>query len=185
MTAKHLTRTKAGKALLSLVVLAMLAVTLQSLVFSGATFTARSSNASNVFSAATLTHTNSKAGQVVVDATGLHPGETRSSQLTLTGGGDVTGVYTLTAANIVDTPVSPGLSNTLILTVNDVTGGTPGAQLYHDTVARLNAVTPSLGPIAPGAYREYQIVLDYPSNAPPALVGAAMDLTLRFTGVSP
>ena len=46
MTAKHLTRTKAGKALLSLLVLAVLAVTLQTLVFSDAKFTTASSNAS-------------------------------------------------------------------------------------------------------------------------------------------
>ena len=57
MTAKHLTRTKAGKALLSLVVLALLAVALQSLVFSDASFTAGSANPANVFTAGSLSHT--------------------------------------------------------------------------------------------------------------------------------
>ncbi len=65
MTAKHLTSTKAGKALLSLLVLAVLAVTLQTVVFSDARFTAASSSASNVWTTGTLSHANSMADGVV------------------------------------------------------------------------------------------------------------------------
>ncbi len=182
MTAKHPTRTKASKALLSLLVLAMLAVTLQSLVFSDATFTSTSSNASNVFTAGTLTHVNSMADQVVVNASCLRPGSTRSGTLTITGGGDGPGAYTLTAASVTDTPASPGLSKTLILRVDDITSG--GTQLYRDTVANLTATAPSLGTIAPGETRTYQLTLEYPSTASSTLQGATMDLTLQFTGIS-
>ena len=60
MTVKHLTRTRAGKAFLSLVVLALLAVALQSLVFSNASFVSGSTNPGNVFTAGSLSHENSR-----------------------------------------------------------------------------------------------------------------------------
>lgn len=180
MTAKHPTRTRARKALLSLVVLALLAVALQSLVFSDASYTAGSSNPANVFTAGSLSHTNSMGGQVVFDAAYLRPGVGKEGTVTLTGEGTLTGLYTLSKGAVVDDPVDPGLSKTLVLLVQEV--GAP-APIYNDTVDRMPMLT--LGAIAPGVARTYLLRLTYPaSGANRALDGATMSLTLTFEGTS-
>lgn len=182
MTAKHLTRTKAGKAFLSLIVLALLAVTLQSLVFSSASYVSGKSNAGNIFTAGSLSHTNSRANQVVLDASYLRPGLSKNGSLTITGSGSLTGVYTLSKATLADTPSLPGLSNTLTLTIQDVTSGT--TTLYSGTVAAFTSC--SLGSIATGVARTYRFTLLYPAaSANSALDGATMALRLTFTGVTP
>ncbi len=129
MTAKHLTRTKAGKAFLSLVVLALLAVALQSLVFSDASFTARSANPANVFTAGSLSHTNSMADQVVLDASYLRPGLSKTGSLTIAGGGTLTGAYTLSKASLVDTS---GISRSL----EHADADDPGRDQRHDHAVR-------------------------------------------------
>ena len=179
MTTKQLTRTKAGKALLSLLVLAVLGVTLQTLVFSDAKFTTASSNASNIWASGTLTHTNSLADQVVVNGANLRPGQTATGTVTITAGGDGYGAYTLAKANLVDIPASPGLSNTMQLLIQDITSG---STIYTGTVAAFTSS--SLGTIAPGVATTYRVTLTYPSSASSNLQGAALSLTLRFTGVS-
>ena len=182
MTAKHLTRTKAGKALLSLVVLALLAVALQSLVFSDASFVSGSANPGNSFTAGSLSHINSGADQVVLDASYLRPGLSKKGSLTITGGGSLTGVYTLSKATLADAPSSPGLSNTLTLTIQDVTSGT--TTLYTGTVAAFTSC--ALGSIATGVTRTYRFTLLYPAaSADSALDGATMALRLTFTGATP
>jgi len=181
VTAKHLTTTKAGKALLSLVVLALLAVALQSLVFSNASFVSGSANPGNSFTAGSLSHTNSRADQVVLDASYLRPGLSKNGSLTITGGGSLTGVYTLTKASLTDTSSSLALSNTLTLTIQDVTSTTT---LYRGTVAAFTSC--SLGSIAAGDVRTYRFTLLYPAaSANSALDGATMALGLTFTGVTP
>ena len=64
MSHKGASGTKVKKTFLTLVVLALLAVALQSLVFSGASFTSSSGTPGNVFTAGTFGHTNTKAGVV-------------------------------------------------------------------------------------------------------------------------
>lgn len=183
MTAKHLTRTKAGKALLSLLVLAILAVTLQSLVFSSSSFTAGSSNPANVFTAGTLTHSNPMDGQVVLDAAGLRPGgPAQSGTLTITGGGTLTGVYRISKASLTDAPADPALSAALALRIEDVTGA--ATTLYQGTPAAFGSVP--AGSIAPGEARTWRFTLWFPAaNAPSSLQGATMWLRLQFTGVTP
>jgi hypothetical protein len=181
VTAKHLTRTKAGKALLSLVVLALLAVALQSLAFSDASFTAGSANPANVFTAGSLSHTNSRAGQVIVDAADLRPGMSKQGTVTITGAGTLPGLYALNKGTVVDNPASPGLSRTLVLFIQETGVATP---LYNNTVDLMPASL-TLGTIAPGAARTYLVRLTYPTaGADPALQGASMTLPLQFTGVS-
>lgn len=182
MTVKHFAGTKAGKVLLSLLVLALLAVVLQPLVFSNASYTAARTSPANVFTAGTLAHTNSKAGQVVLDATNIRPGQTKTGTLTITGGGSLTGAYTLTKASLVDSPASPGLSNALTLQIQDVTSGS--TSLYNGVAASFASV--SLGTIAPGVVKTYQFSLTFPSgSANAALQGDSMTLTLQFKAVSP
>ena len=182
MTVKHLTGTKAAKAVLSLLVLGLLAVTLQSLVFSGASYTKASANPGNAFTSGSLGHTNSKASQVVLSATNLRPGLSQNASLTITGTGTLSGTYTITKASLVDTPATPGLSKTLTLLVQDVTG--TATTLYSGTASAFTSAT--AGSIAPGVTKTYRVTLTYPSTpVDPALQGASMALRLQFTGVTP
>jgi hypothetical protein len=172
---------KAKKALLSLAVLALFGVVLQSLVFSGASFTRGSANPGNAFAAATLSHTNSKNGLVVLAANDLRPGQTSTTgSLTVTGGGTLTGTYSIGKASVVDTPVSPSLSSALNVIIEDTTG-TP-VTLYSGPISAFTSVP--AGTIASGQTRSYRFSLYYPlANATSALQGANMTLTLQFTGV--
>jgi len=173
--------TKVKNAFLTLVVLALLAVALQSLVFSGASFTSSSGNPGNTFTAGTFGHTNSKDGVLVIDAAGLWPGASKTGTLTITGTGDFSGAYTLTKAGVVDAPAAPGLSNALTLRIEDIIGAPQ--TLSNTTVAGFN--TASLGTIASGASKEYRFTLTYPTAAADtALQGASMTLHLQFTGVA-
>ena len=168
------------RGLLSLVVLAVLAFTLQAVVFSGASFTASSVSPANVFTAGILSHTNDQNGRVVIAAGGLAPGMSRVGTLTLLGTGTVPGAFTLSASNLSDTPGNPRLSDTLTLTVEDVTAS---ATLYDGPVSGFS--TADLGTIAPGVSHSYGFTLAYPGGtADAALQGAAMSLGLRITGVS-
>ena len=173
---------KVKKAFLTLAVLALLAVALQSLVFSGASFTAKSGDPGNAFTAGTFGHTNSKDGVLVIDAAGLWPGAAaKTGTLTITGTGDFGGVYTLTKASVVDAPAAPRLSSALTLSIEDITGAPQ--TLSNTTVAGFNTV--SLGAIAAGASRQYRFTITYPTAAANiALQGASMTLRLQFTGVS-
>ena len=121
MSAPHGMETRTRKALVTLIVLALLAVVLQSIVFSGASFTASKTNTANAFIAGTFGHVNNKDGQLVIDAVRLRPGQSLTGTFTVTGTGDVAGAYTLSKGAVVDTPASPGLSTALTLLVEDIT----------------------------------------------------------------
>ena len=169
------------RAFFSLLVLAALAVTLQSLVFSGASFTARSGDPGNILTAGNLGHTNSRDGQLLVDAAGILPGGSKAGTLTLTGTGDLPGAYTLAKTGVVDTPAFPGLSSALVLTVEDITA--VPRTLSSTTVASFTSVT--LGVVAPSEVRQYRVTLAFPAGAAdPGLQGAATALGLQFTGVT-
>jgi hypothetical protein len=179
-SARRPTRTWRG--LLSLAVLALLALTLHTLVFSGASFTAGSATPANVFVAGVLTHVNSQDGQVMVSASNLAPGISRSGTMMLTGTGTVAGVFTLSAASLTNSPASPRLSDVLTLKVEDVTGA--AQNLYVGTVSGFASV--GLGTIGSGASRTYRLTVSYPAgNNDAALQGATMTLGLNVTGVAP
>lgn len=173
-----MTRSRTRKALLTLVVLALLAVVLQSIVFSGASFTSSSGNPGNAFTAGSFGHVNSKDGQIVLSPTDMYPGCTAASgTFTITGTGDVSGSYALTKSAVVETA---DVSSALTLTVQDVTSGTT---ISSTTVAAFT--TADLGTIASGEARQYRLTLAYPvANADPAIQGGSMTLTLDVAGVS-
>jgi spore coat-associated protein N len=184
VTVKYPMRTTAGKALASLLVLAALALTLHSLVFSDASFVASSSNPGNVFTAGSLSHTNSVADQVVFDAAFLRPGLSKEGTVTIEGSGGLTGVYTLTKGAVVDSSADGALSQTLVLTVEEVGATTP---IFDDTIAAWQDPL-LLGSIAPGpsSARTYLLRLAYPAgSADSALDGTTLTLPMTFTGTSP
>ncbi len=133
-----------------------------------------------MFTAGSLSHSNTANGGVVLDASSLHPGQSKLGSLTLTGGGTLSGAYTLTNAGIVDTPASPGLSNTLALKIEDITG--TATTLFSGTAASFTSA--ALGTIAPGATRTYRFTITYPAaGANSALQGDGMTMNLQFAGV--
>ena len=78
-------------------------------------------------------------------------------------------------------PAVPQLSDTLVLTVQDVTG--TATTLDPGSVSLL--LRGDLGTIAPGAARSYRLTLSYPAGTDnAALQGATMTLALQVTGVS-
>jgi hypothetical protein len=167
--------------LLALCVAALLAYTLHSLRLSDASFAASSANDSNVFVAGTFGHVNNRNGQVMLQATGMEPGESSAGTMTLTGTGTLAGDYTLAPASLTDVPVTPALSGTLNLTIEDTTGAP--VTLYDDVVAGLGEE--DLGVIAPGETRSYRLTLEYPDGPNiSALQGATMTLVLQVSGVT-
>jgi hypothetical protein len=164
---------------LSLVVLALLAVSLQSLVFSGASFTG-TDQASASFTSGSVSHLNDMAGAFVLDAPHLRPGASHQGTLTITGGPDVPAVYTLTRLSLADVPSSPALSDVLDLTIEDLTAGTT---VYAGAASGFTSA--SLGIIMPGSARQFRFTLAYPTAvADRALLGATTTIELEFAGVS-
>jgi len=173
--------TGVGRSLLSLVVLALLALTLRSVDFSGASYVAASANPTNLFTTGTLLHANSRDGSVVITAGDMAPGDSATGTMTLTGSGTLTGVYTLTTSDLSDMPDSPRLSDALRLTVEDVTAAPQ--TLFSGPVSSFAGI--SLGTIASGSSRTYRLTLSYPVGTnQAALQGASMSATLGVTGVS-
>lgn len=176
---RHLTWIWRGT--LSLVVLAVLAFTLNALVFSGASFTTGSADAANVFTAGTLSNSNDQSGQVMLNASALAPGRSSVGTMKVTNAGTVSGAFTLDPTSLANSPVSPKLSDTLVLKIEDVTG--TATTLYQGSATAFT--TAALGTIAPGAARSYRLTLSYPAGTAVAgLQGATMTMALQVTGVS-
>lgn len=168
------------RGILSLAVLGVLAVTLQSVVFSGASFTATSANAGNLFSAGSLSHSNDQDGRLLLNAAGLYPGASRSGTMTLKGTGDVPGRYDLALTSLSTTPQGANLAGALTLTIVENGVSSP---LYQGSLAGLPRL--DLGTLAPNQSRSFTFTLAYPAaNASPSLAGAATALELTITGVS-
>ena len=168
-------------ALLTLLVLGVLAVTLQSLVFSDASFTAVSHNPSHSVAAGSVDHANDRDGVAIVTATGLRPGASGQGSVTLSGAGDAPAAYWAVAAGITDTPTTPGLSTVLQLRIEDVTGAPQ--TLYDGALSAFSTV--ALSTIASDEVRTYSFTLSWPAAADePALQGSTTSVIVQFVGVS-
>jgi hypothetical protein len=171
----------AGRALLSLVVLALLAWTLQSLVLSGASFSASELSAGHTITAGSVSHTNSHAGAFIIDVEPFRPGGVRTQTVTITGGPDVPATYTISRLSVVDDPVAPALSSVLELRIEDVTGA---AQTLYDGLLAGFTVA-NLGVLAEGDERLVRFTLTYPTaGAVRELQGASTTIQLELVGVS-
>jgi len=176
---RHLSRTWRG--ILSLAILGLLAFTLRTVAFSDASFTAKSVTPANVFTAGTLLHSNSQSGQVAIAASDLTAGDSSTGTMTIAGTGNVSGVFTLNATDLVNTPSTPKLSDVLTLTVEDITHS-PQTR-YHGTVSAFTSA--ELGTIGAGETSTYRLTLAYPAGTVSAsLQGSALTLDLLVTGVS-
>lgn len=87
---------------------------------SGANFQSTSANAGNIIKAGVVSITSTSAGSALLNVTGLAPGHSSSSNVDITNSGDLAAAYTLTAANLVDTPASPAFSAKADLKIEDL-----------------------------------------------------------------
>jgi hypothetical protein len=155
---------------------AALALAAHGVLFSGAKLATQTSNLV-LTASGILKMANPNAGAAILSASGLKPGDTRSGTLSISNNGTVGGGYQLSASGLSDTPSSPALSQTLNLTVDDITG-TP-TNLYSGTLAGFSQT--SLGSFTAGQSRTYRFQLSWPSGSTnPALQGAQTSVTFNW-----
>ncbi|MEZ5125224.1 MAG: hypothetical protein R2826_03110 [Thermoleophilia bacterium] len=164
------------RSMLSLATLGLLAVCWHSVGFSGANFVDSSSNPSNLFIAGTLSHSNPRDGEVILSASKLRPGGSRSTSITIVGGGDLTGTYVLLPGSLSASPTL--LAGALQL---QITNTTTGAQLYAGSVSAFGST--SSFTVAPGESHTLAFTLSYPAQAADAqLQGGSMTLAIQIVG---
>jgi spore coat-associated protein N len=162
-------------------------------VGSGANFNSTSANPSNVFSAGTISHSNSKSSAAILTAANMIPGGTATGTVDIKNTGNAPGTFTLAHTVATDTPVSPGLSKKLTLTVTDngdplCTVSCPAAvSVYSGTMFAMPS-TIALGSFAPGTTRRYTFVVTFPDGgtggADNAYQGAATSVEYDWSSTS-
>jgi spore coat-associated protein N len=151
------------------VVLAAVGIT----VGSGANFTAHAANPSNTFTAGTLT-IGSSASSALFNAPNMKPGENVNGMVDIANSGSVSGTFTLSTSNKVDTD---GLLGQLDLKVEDC-GVFSGASaptcsgsdlVYTGKASGLTSV--SLGSFASSAKHRYKFDVTLPAATTNAFQG--------------
>jgi hypothetical protein len=166
------------KIIFTLTVMGVLALTVRSLSTSSASFTTGAAQPDNVVVAGSVTHSNDHDGLLLIDAAGLVPGTGRSGTMTLGHAGTASGRFHLSVAGLVDSATVPGLSEVLVLTVEDVLGA---RVLYRGPVSAFTHV--DLGAVTPGSARPFKLTVEYPPGPnQAALQGATLQLGLAVTG---
>jgi spore coat-associated protein N len=147
-------------------------------VGSSASFTATSANPSNTFAAGTLSILNSKEGLAVLTASsGMKPGDSANGTVDVQNTGSLSGVFTLSRSNIVDSDGTNPLSAKLNLVVKDCgdfSSGTPTCdagdpQRYSGTIAAMGSV--SLGTFAANEKHRYEFAVTFDASAGNAYQG--------------
>jgi spore coat-associated protein N len=146
-------------------------------VGSSASFTASSANPSNTFAAGTLSILNSKAGLAVLTASGMKPGDSATGTVDVQNTGSLSGAFSLSRSNIVDSdglnPLSAKL-NLVVKDCGDFSLGTPACdagdpQKYSGTIAAMGST--ALGTFAANEKHRYEFAVTFDSNAGNAYQG--------------
>ena len=174
MTTLSYVARRPGRALLGLA--ALVAATAVA-VGSGASFTASSANPSNTFAAGTLSILNSKEGLAVLTASNMKPGDSATGTVDVQNSGSLSGAFTLSRSNIVDSDGTNPLSAKLNLVVKDCgdfSSGTPTCdagdpQAYSGTIAAMGSV--ALGTFAAAEKHRYEFAVTFDSSAGNAYQG--------------
>jgi spore coat-associated protein N len=140
-------------------------------VGSSASFTASSANPSNTFAAGSLSILNSNEALAVLTASGMKPGDSATGTVDVQNTGSLSGAFTLSRSNIVDSDVVNPLSAKLNLVVKDCGDFTSGAPTcdagdpvkYTGTIAAMGSS--ALGTFAGSEEHRYQFVVTFDSNA--------------------
>jgi spore coat-associated protein N len=146
-------------------------------VGSSASFTASSANPSNTFAAGTLSILNSKEGLAVLTASGMKPGDSATGTVDVQNTGSLSGAFSLSRSNIVDSDGANPLSAKLNLVVKDCGDfslGTPTCdagdpQKYSGTIAAMGSS--ALGTFAANEKHRYQFAVTFDSSADDAYQG--------------
>jgi spore coat-associated protein N len=146
-------------------------------VGSSASFTASSANPSNTFAAGTLSISNSKEALAVLTASGMKPGDSTNGTVDVQNTGSLSGAFSLSRSNIVDSDVLNPLSAKLDLVVKDCgdfSSGPPTCDAgdpvkYTGTIAAMGST--ALGPFAANEKHRYEFVVTFDSNASNAYQG--------------
>jgi spore coat-associated protein N len=140
-------------------------------VGSSASFTASSANPSNTFAAGTLSILNSKEGSAVLTASGMKPGDSATGTVDVQNTGSLSGAFSLSRSNIVDSDALNPLSAKLNLVVKDCgdfSSGPPTCDAgdpvkYTGTIAAMGSS--ALGTFAASEQHRYEFVVTFDSSA--------------------
>jgi spore coat-associated protein N len=140
-------------------------------VGSSASFTATSANPSNTFAAGTLSILNSKEASAVLTASGMKPGDSATGTVDVQNNGSLSGAFTLSRSNIVDSDGANPMSAKLDLVVKDCgdfSSGTPTCDAgdpvkYTGTIAAMGST--ALGTFAASEKHRYQFAVTFNSGA--------------------
>ena len=133
---------------------------------SGADFTSQSANAGNVVAAGNLQHGNSVNGAFLL-VSGLKPGDSDTGTVDITNTGDVTGTFSLSHANLVDSDLGNPFSAKLDLVVDDLgdPAAVPAPAPVNVYTGKLGAMgTEGLGNLAPGDVHRYRFTVTFPDG---------------------
>jgi hypothetical protein len=128
----------------------------------------------------TLSLSNSLNEAAVLSVQNLKPGDSRSGQVTITNTGTLGGAFSLSQANLSDTPGPNGgrLSDRLQLSVQQVSnGGSTVSSVYSGAMSGLNSR--QLGTIAAGEPRTYRFTATLPDGGHPAGPGVGDNAVQR------
>ena len=162
-------RKNSTKLILALVVIVIAAVVV---TFSFSLFTSSSANPGNMVASGSMEINNSADGAAILTVEGLLPSESGEGTVTVTNVGDSEGAFSMTAANLVDTPADPAFSSQLTLVVAD--GAT---EVYNGPLADVGTV--DLGTWQPDDTHTYTFTVTFAEAAGTEFQSA--QTTLDFT----
>ena len=106
---------------------------------------------------------DSLGGGAILNATNMGPGDTAVGEITVTNVGDVAGDMVLGTGNLTDMTKGGGiLSQTLLLTVSDVTAGREPLVVFSGRLTDLHGA--ALGDFEQGDAHRYRFVVSYPAG---------------------
>jgi hypothetical protein len=127
--------------------------------FSGAFFTAESSDRGSTITAGELQVNQSKTGAIWTNTTALRPGYTQTGTITITNAKHKAKL-TLGVSGLSDTPPGATLADVIVVTVRETSPGT--AQRYKGKLKDLTGV--ALGTWASGEQRTHAFDLAWPAS---------------------
>lgn len=162
---------------LLLAALALLALALGSVMFSGAKFSSRSANSASLAAGSFQLTSSKPSSEAIVSATEMRPGQSREGTITLGNKGDGIATVSVKAAGLTGTTLAAAID----LTIDDTTSGT---QKWSGKLSAFSAAgSVALGSIATSASRSYRITLSWPSASNSvSLQGTSTSLTFQWSG---
>jgi hypothetical protein len=158
-------------------------------VGSGANFSAQAANPSNSFTAGTLTMTNNPAG-ALFSASNLKPGDVNTSTVDIENTGSLSGTFSLSRTNLVDTDGANPLSgklNVVAKDCGDFSSGPPSCDagdpnVYSGTLGAMSG-SYGLGTFAAGDKHRYQFAITFDGSAGNAYQGDNSTATFQWDAV--